>query len=60
MLKVFNYTGNLNKNIFQPIGAPHTWVHCLSILDFMAEMARYSSSFRAYVEETNEADIEGD
>ena len=36
LLKVFGYPGFLGKNIFQPIGAPHTWLHCLAILDFIA------------------------
>ena len=42
ILKLFNYPGYLGKNIFQPIGAPHTWIHCLGILDFMAEIAKFS------------------
>jgi SMC interacting uncharacterized protein involved in chromosome segregation len=32
ILKAFGYPHNYNKTIFQPIGAPHTWGHCLSIL----------------------------
>ena len=51
ILKVFSYPGFLGKNIFQPIGAPHTWIHCLSILDFMAEIAKYSAAFKAHAKE---------
>ena len=62
ILKLFNYPGFLGKNIFQPIGAPHTWIHCLSILDFMAEMARYSSAFKNHCEEVyaKENELEND
>ena len=35
-LQSWNYPGCLIKNIFQPIGAMHTWNNCLAILDFMA------------------------
>ncbi len=52
ILKVFNYPGNLNKNIFQPIGAPHTWYNCLGILDFMAEITFFATSFRHYTQES--------
>lgn len=31
-LKTFGYPHALSKNIFQPIGAPHTWGQCLMIL----------------------------
>lgn len=36
IFKMLNYTGNLSKNIFQPIGAPHTWVSCLGMLEWLA------------------------
>jgi len=36
IVKMMGYTGNLNKNIFQPIGAPHTWSYCLSILEWLS------------------------
>ena len=43
---MYGYPGFVGKNIFQPIGAPHTWIHCLGILDFMAEMANHFKNFR--------------
>lgn len=57
LLKVLGYPGFVGKNIFQPIGAPHTWLHCLAILDFMAEMARYSSSFKTHCQEMDPREL---
>jgi hypothetical protein len=45
--KLFGYTGNLNHNIFKPIGAPHTWVFCLAILEWLSELANYAYNFQA-------------
>jgi hypothetical protein len=50
-LRIFGYKGNYNKTIFQPIGAPHTWSHCLAILEWFSELASYSYSFQAVVQE---------
>ena len=40
-LRFKEYSGNVNRTIFTPIGAPHTWMHCLAILDWLASLARY-------------------
>jgi hypothetical protein len=58
LLRLFNYPGFVGKSIFQPIGAPHTWHHCLSILDFMADLARYASAFKAHTEEAERREKE--
>jgi hypothetical protein len=50
-VQVFGYKGNCNKNIFQPIGAPHTWIHCLAILEWFSELASYAYSFEAGLQE---------
>jgi SMC interacting uncharacterized protein involved in chromosome segregation len=35
-LRVFGYKGNYNRSLFQPIGAPHTWTQCLTILEWFS------------------------
>lgn len=30
--KIIGYPQTINKTMFQPIGAPHTWNSCLQIL----------------------------
>lgn len=35
-LKFFGYKATYNKSTFQPIGAPHTWNQCLSILEWFS------------------------
>ena len=58
---MLNYPGYLNKTIFMPIGAPHTWHHCLAILDFMAEFADHAVAFKRHVRESmNSGENRGD
>ncbi len=43
----------MGKNIFQPIGAPHTWPSCLLILDFMCDLVIFSINLdSAWIEYT--------
>ena len=39
MYRLMGYPGNLHKTIFQPVGAPHTWNHCLQMLEWLSEVA---------------------
>ena len=32
---------NVNKNIFNPVGAKHTWGSCLMIINWLAQLACY-------------------
>lgn len=50
-LRVFGYKGNYNRSLFQPIGAPHTWMQCLTILEWFSELATYSYSFQSVLQE---------
>lgn len=36
MFKQFGYPIQINKTLFMPIGAPHTWSHCLMMMDWLA------------------------
>lgn len=50
-LRVFGYKGNYNRSLFQPVGAPHTWTQCLTILEWFSELAIYSYSFQSVLQE---------
>lgn len=34
--KMLGYQANINKTFFQPVGAPHTWTHCLVMMEWLA------------------------
>lgn len=57
ILNFYRYPGQMNKNIFQPIGAPHTWLHCLNILDFIGEVANYTAAFKAHCESVEKSEF---
>ena len=39
VLRTMGYTANISKNIFNPIGAPHTWGNCLQLMEWISELA---------------------
>ena len=55
-LETLEYDGNYGKNVFTPIGAPHTWPHCLAILEFLAQVAQLTYNIDQEAEEDHFAD----
>ncbi len=39
IFRFMGYPHTINKNIFNPVGAPHTWTACLQLMQFMGELA---------------------
>ncbi|KRX05919.1 hypothetical protein PPERSA_03856 [Pseudocohnilembus persalinus] len=44
ILKYLGYTGNLSKNIFITIGAPHTYGYILTMLEWLVNMNKYKEA----------------
>ena len=38
LMKFWGYPHTINKTVFNPVGAPHTWNTCLQIMYFLAEL----------------------
>ena len=36
VFKTLGYTQSINKTVFQPVGAPHTWGVCLQMMNWLA------------------------
>lgn len=41
IFKLFEYPFPVNKNIFLPVGAPHTWSTCLTMVEWLSQIVRY-------------------
>lgn len=41
ILNFWGYPHFYNKNIFQPIGAPHTWPSCLQMMEYLADISNF-------------------
>jgi len=41
------YNGILNKKIFNPIGAPHTWPFCLALMEWIGELANFYYGYQS-------------
>ena len=44
MFKTIGYFSPINKNIFMPVGAPHTWPSCITLMHWLAQLAKYRRS----------------
>lgn len=44
LFKALGYTTPVNKNIFNPVGAPHTWPTCLTLMYWLAQLVKYRRS----------------
>lgn len=50
LYKMIGYPGNINKTIFQPVGAPHTWPVCLQMMEWLAQLANFYFTFKCQME----------
>jgi SMC interacting uncharacterized protein involved in chromosome segregation len=41
---MMGHFGTISKNIFTPVGAPHTWTTCISLMHWLTQLTRYHIS----------------
>ena len=39
--RLLKYEVTVSKNLFNPVGAKHTWTQCLGIISWLGELASY-------------------
>ncbi len=49
VFKTLGYTQGINKTVFQPVGAPHTWGVCLQMMNWLAELANFHYDLRMHI-----------
>lgn len=49
LYRLLKHPGNVNKNIFNPVGAKHTWWQCLSVIKWLGQLAHYSMDTHEFV-----------
>lgn len=41
IFRLLKYPGNVSKNLFNPVGAKHTWGQCLNVINWLGQLASY-------------------
>jgi hypothetical protein len=41
IFKLLKHPGNVSKNLFNPVGAKHTWWQCLSVIKWIGQLSHY-------------------
>jgi len=44
LFRSLGYPHPINKNIFMPVGAPHTWPVCIGLMNWLAQLVKYRKS----------------
>ena len=39
--RLLKHPGNVSKNLFNPVGAKHTWGQCLTVINWLGQLASY-------------------
>jgi SMC interacting uncharacterized protein involved in chromosome segregation len=50
LFRVLGYPYTINKTVFLPVGAPHTWSQCLQMMEWLAELASFHYDVRAHLD----------
>lgn len=56
VFKIIGFYSPINKNLFNPVGAPHTWNSCLLIMSWLAGLAVYHYEERMLKEKRRHED----
>jgi SMC interacting uncharacterized protein involved in chromosome segregation len=48
-MRNLGYPYKLDKSYFTPVGAPHTWNHCLTMMAWLAELANFHCDIRGHL-----------